>query len=56
MKEHAKCMKTCDDALVIDAEHHGGKHCAELEGQKQKAAMAMYGVGGGTLIKFKFGH
>lgn len=46
MKEYAKSMATCDEALLIDAEHHAGKHRAELEQQKGKATMAMYGMAG----------
>ena len=52
MKEYTKCLQTCDDALVIDADHHGGKHGAEIETQKQKASMAMYGYGGGETFQY----
>ena len=48
MKEYAKCVQTCDDALAVDEEHHESKNRVELEGQKQKATMAMYGMGGAT--------
>lgn len=43
MKEYAKCMQTCEQAMEIDAEHHQGKNRAEIEGQIQKAQYAMYG-------------
>ncbi|KAI3656961.1 hypothetical protein MP638_004192 [Amoeboaphelidium occidentale] len=45
MKEYTKCMQTCDDALVVDAEYHQGKNAAELQSQKQKAQFAMMGYG-----------
>ena len=47
MKEFAKSIQTCEDALNVDAEHHAGKFRAEIETQKQKATMAMYGRGEG---------
>eukprot|EP00158_Paraphelidium_tribonemae_P004396 Partr_v1_DN26728_c0_g1_i4_m8762 putative Heat shock protein len=43
MKEYSKCIQTCDEAMIVDSEHHNSKFAAEIEGQKQKAAMAVYG-------------
>lgn len=45
MKEYTKCIKTCDEALDVDKAHNGGKSSSELNAQKQKAQMAMYGFG-----------
>lgn len=47
MREHTKCIETCEKALEVDAEHNAGKSKTEIESQKQKAMMGMYGLGDG---------
>jgi stress-induced-phosphoprotein 1 len=42
-RDFVDCVKTCDEALAVDAEHHQGKHRGEIEAQKMRAQNGIYG-------------